>query len=216
MALFKIEDKHKPVVKVIAIFVIFLSISSMFLTNCHRTPKINLKMYQALGFGMADETIKQLNKQGQIVVVSLDGGPTKIKPFQVMMEWFYSTLKKQSSITVLYDEKVSPMATSYPGMGTGMESKLYLKLLEQYPKASAFVSFMGPPRLTEEEWNKVPTDAPKLIVFSMTDHGLKRQFEEQLVTKVITRNYPQPTGKPGRKMPDAFKFYYKVVTESPD
>ncbi len=208
----KIDEKKKPIVKTISIVVIMVSLSTIFLNQCHFQPRMNLRPYQGLGYGMAIETSKLLNKKGQIAVIYLDGSELNIKPFKVQMATFFTTLKEESNITVAYEEKISPKSLPR-GLGSNIDSKLYFKILEQHPNLSAIVSFLGPPQLTDEDWSKIPQEIPKMIIYSVTAHGLKKLFNEQIVQIAIVNNSLRIEGTTHKKLPDIFDYYYKVVTE---
>ena len=197
----------------ICIFAILVSICSLLLTHCHPPKKIDLRRYRALGYGMAIETSKLLHDQGQIIVVSFDRSAPVMKPFQIEMDTFYSTIKKETHLTVLREETAPTTAIAAAGIGMSMDSKIYKKLIAENPKISAIVSFLGPPRLTDEEFNQLPTELPKVVAYTANPHGLKRIFGDQLIHVAIANAFPPQKSKPGKKLQDLFNFYYKVITE---
>ncbi len=219
MALLKIDEKKKPVVTIVAVLAIAASFISIFITQCERPPKINMKPYLAVGQVAAEETAKLLGNKGKIVIVVQDTSQFKTKnsPSDVQIETFKETIKKQGGISVSGTEtvKIDMMAMHGPEMG--LPGDLFVKIVQKYPDADAIVSFAGAPQLTDEQISSLGQKIPKFVAVSgmgMMGMGLKKLFEEQVIQlAIVPRFEPAP---PSTKKPETLREWfdqtYKVVT----
>ncbi|MCC7518040.1 MAG: hypothetical protein IT578_02520 [Verrucomicrobiae bacterium] len=216
MPLLKIDEKKKPIVTLIAILAIVISLISIFVTQCERPPKVNLKPYLGVSEVLADETAKLLGPSGgSIVVISLDTKASKIPTIEAQLNAFHAAIKKKGNITIAATETLSPDKMGEMGPEMGLPSKLFHKALSQHGNANVFVSFLGAPVLKDEEIAQLPPTMPKLIVFASFGMGLKKLFDEQVIQTAIVPNIePNPNAK---KNPvtsrEWFDQYYMVVTK---
>jgi hypothetical protein len=91
--------------------------------------------------------------------------------------------------------------------------------MEKYPNVQAFVSFVGPPALLEEDLEKIPAEnAPKIIVFGHKRIASGLGVKELLLAgKVHVAVYPRSDGgnrseSKSSGMLDVFQKYYQVYT----
>ncbi|MBI4025395.1 MAG: hypothetical protein HY360_10480 [Verrucomicrobia bacterium] len=216
MALFKIDEKKKPLVTWIAIVAIVGSLVSIFFTQCERPPKINMKPYLAIGQVMAEETSKLISNKGEIVVVVMDSKKFKTPTIDAQLSTFQETLKKQGGIHVAATEAMSmeKMGMMH-GPEMGMPGEMFLQILEKHPNVAAVVSFVGPPSLKDDEISKLPQNIPKVVAFSSMGMGLKKLFEENVIQVAIVPRFdmkPQEHKKEPVTLRDWFDQYYSVVT----
>lgn len=216
MPLLKIDEKKKPVVTLIAILAIVVSLISIFITQCERPPKVNLKPYLAISEVLADETAKVLGPGGgPIVVIAFDTKATKMPTTQAQLDAFTAAIKKKGNITIAATEAIPPDKLAELGPEMGLPSEFFHQILERHGSAKAFVSFLGAPALKDEEIAKLPSTMPKMLVFSSFGMGLKKLFDEQVIQVAIVPN--TEAAPPSEKKPTTprewFDLYYQVVTK---
>jgi len=212
--MFKIDEKKKNVVTAGAILAIFVSIGSLFFTYCDRPPKINLKPFLAIGQITAEETSKLLSGKGKVVLVVMDTGKYQSKPLESQIETFKRTLEKQNGVILVAIEKLEMNDLMMAGPEMGLPGELYLKILQQHPDVDAIVSFVGAPRLSDDQIDELGEKIPKLVAVVGMPMGLKRYFEDQLIqVAIVPRFEPQPQGgKKPETLREWFDQTYTVVT----
>ncbi len=218
MALFKISEKNKPVITVVAILAIVASLTSIVITQCERPPKINLQPFYAVGQVAAEETLKLLNNNGKIVVVVMDTGDFKSKATDAQLQKFNETIKKQAGASVTATEKVKMDMMMMGGPEMGLPGDFYIKLLQQHPEADAIVSFVGAPSLTDDQIKQLGDKIPKFVAISNMGMGLKKLFENQVIQVAIMPQFTPPAPDAGGKLKtpqtlrEWFDQTYTVVT----
>ncbi len=223
MAFISISPEKRPLVKAISVFLILVSTTSIFLSQCKFKPRSSIRPYEALGYGMAMEVIETSSGQpSQIVIVDDFQQHTESRAFQKQMSLFHETLQKEPAVRILatetlpqqppYDSQQGAHFTSLRGFGEGMPSEIYFRILKDHPEASVIVSFIGPPILTEEEFAQLPQRLPRMIAYCSHESGLKQHFADRILFQAVVPKKPFPKGKPPRSIENTFQFYYKVVT----
>ncbi len=216
MPLFKIDEKKKPMVTLIAILAIVVSLISIFITQCERPPKVNLKPYLAVSEVLADETAKLLGPEGgPIVVIAFDTKATKMPTIEAQLDAFTAAIKKKGNITIAATEAVPMDKLAEMGPEMGLPSEFFHKALEQHGSAKVIVSFLGAPSLKDDEIAKLPPNIPKIVVFSSFGMGLKKLFDEQVIqVAIVPSTEPaQPSDTKPSTSREWFDLYYQVVTK---
>ncbi len=216
MPLLKIDEKKKPVITLIAVLAIVVSLISIFMTQCERAPKVNLKPYLAVSEVLADETAKLLAPGGgSIVVVALDTKKAKMPTVEAQLNAFIAAIKKKGNITIAATESMAPEKMAEVGPEMGLPGDFFHQILAKHGDAKAIVSFLGAPTLKDDEISKLPPTMPKVIAFASFGMGLKKLFDERVIQVAIVPNFepnPNAAKKPSTSR-EWFDQYYKVVTK---
>ncbi len=204
--------KKRRIISIVATFVIFGSLSSIFFTECERTPRPNMAPMIALGNAMGRETARMIENKGGVVLVVMDT-PHQSALSDVQIKAFLKNIGEHGEITLLGTEKVS-MTQGRPLDPNGFSSELFFSILEKYPKAAAIVSFMGPPNLTDEDIEKLPQAGPKIAVTSFFPVRLKKLFDAHVLHLAITRRMMRrPTPASTVQTPqEQFDQQYEIIT----
>src|ERR1043166_7105900 len=97
--------------------------------------------------------------------------------------------------------------------GAGLSSRRFLRIVKKSSDADAIVSFIGAPRMTEEEMEQVDK-APKFIAECRSPDKIKRLFDKKILQlAVINRfDYPAPIKHNPKTPRQWFEKYYQIVT----
>lgn len=214
---FKVDEKKKPLITVIAIIAIAASIGSMLFSQCESRPKVNLKPFISVGQVMAEETGKLFPSGGsKVVIIQMDDKQYSGPAATAQIKAFIETCQKEGKVSIAGTEKFALNKGGEGGPvepGMPLPSDFYFQTLEKYPDVGAIVSFVGAPMLRDEELSRLGEKPPKLVAFCQFGMGLKQLFEQQVVHVVICPRFHRSadTKKPDTSR-DWFDQYYQVVT----
>jgi len=189
-----------------------IAASVAFLVSRWLAPPLDVKPNQAIGEVLAEETVRVLSGQGQVVLVTLD--PSLSKAVKIQTDSFVRSLKKKRSVTIAATEYLQRADTVQGDTQKEMPSERFLSLVQTYPDAG-IVSLVGPPRLTDAEVAKLPQPPPKVLIVVRTYKELQRLFENGLLQVAIVPrvNFPAPVEKP-RRLREWFDKYYQALTSA--
>ena len=173
-------------------------------------PAFNVPLHQRVGEVLAQETARLIHTQGQVVVVTMDA--SKEPELKAQMQIFEKTLKKLGPISI----KELPVETDdkpHYRTGAGLSSRRFLRILKKSATADAIVSFIGAPRMTEEELAQVDR-APKFVAECRSPDRIKRLFDKKLLQVAVVNRfeYPAPVKHNPKTPKQWFEKYYQVVT----
>jgi hypothetical protein len=173
-------------------------------------PAFNMALHQRVGEVLAEQTAKLIHSNGQVVVVTMDSG--KFPELKAQMQTFEKALKKIGPMRI----KQLPMDTDDKPQyrtGAGLSSRRFLRIVKKSSDADAIVSFIGAPRMTEEEMEQVDK-APKFIAECRSPDKIKRLFDKKILQlAVINRfDYPAPIKHNPKTPRQWFEKYYQIVT----
>src|SRR6266446_5433985 len=153
----------------------------------------NVPLHQHVGEVLAQETARLIHTQGQVVVVTMD---TSQQPeLKTQMQVFEKALKKLGPISI----KELPVDTDdkpHYRTGAGLSSRRFLRIVKKSGGADAIVSFIGAPRMSEEELAQVEK-APKFIAECRSPERIKRLFDKNVLQVAVVNRFEYPA--PDRK-----------------
>jgi len=173
-------------------------------------PAFNLPLHERVGEVLAQQTAKLIHSNGQVVVVTMDA--SKAPELKAQMQVFEKTLKKFGRISI----KELPMDTEDKPQyrtGAGLSSRRFLRIVKKSAGADAIVSFIGAPRMTEDELAQVEK-APKFVAECRSPDKIRKLFEKKILqVAVVNRfDYPAPIKHNPKTAKQWFEKYYQVVT----
>jgi len=160
-----------------------LSVSSLLLFT-RREPKIQLNPYQALGMVAAEETIKLMGDQGQIVVASQDSREFEMPALAAQLKAFQTAARKKAKVRVEV-EKTTMDAMTMMAAGGRMPAEKFFEMLQKHPKAGAIVLFMGFPLLRDRDFDALKQRVPRLVVVAGYRDDYQQLLERRLIDLVI-------------------------------
>ena len=173
-------------------------------------PGFNVALHEHVGEVLALETAKLIHSNGQVVVVTMDS--SKMPELKVQMRRFEKVLKKLGTIRI----KELPMDTEDKPQyrtGAGLSSRRFLRIVKKSAGADAIVSFIGAPRMSEDEIGQVEK-APKFIAECRSPDKIKRLFDKRILQLAVVNrfDYPAPIKHNPKTPKQWFDKYYQVVT----
>jgi len=172
-------------------------------------PAFNMVLHESVGEVLAQETAKLIQSNGQVVIITMD--TSKFPELKTQLRAFEKALKALGPMSV----KELPMDTEDKPQyrtGAGLSSRRFLRLLKKTGSAKAIVSFIGAPRMTDEEFAQVEK-APKFIAECRSPDKVKKLFEKNVLqVAVINRfDYPAPIKHNPKTPKQWFEKYYQVI-----
>ncbi len=204
---------QKPLVTGICIAAIVISILSLFLTQCERSPKIDVSRQAAATEGLGKRLGQELPEGSKLVLVMMDSSVDS-PVFRGQTQGFnrgFGPYEGKFKIVGRVTVKIDDMSR---GTGAGMPNKVYLDILKQYPDADAVASLIGIPLLTDQEIDQLPANVPRLYAVILYGVGVKRAFEEGILSAAILPKIERinPEGDP-QDADALFDKYYRYITE---
>ncbi len=170
----------------------------------------NVGLHRRVGEVLAEQTAALIGKKGRIVTIAIE---TKEWPeLKTQIDAFKAALKKLGNYDVREYEMDTKDQPKY-GVGTGLSGRRYVRTVRKNENADVFVSFVGAPKLSDEEVAEL-TRKPKLVAESRSPDYLPSLFSNQLITvAVVSRfQFPSPASGDPKSPQEWFTKRYQVVT----
>ena len=205
--------EKKPLVIGICAGAIAISILSLFLTQCERSPKIDLSRSEAATEGLGKRLGQELPQGSKVVLVVMD--PKIDSPvFRAQTKGFDRGLDPYEGKIKIVDRVKIKFEDSARGTSSGMPNKVYFDILKDNPDVDAIVSMVGIPMLTDGEIDQLPANIPRLYAVILYHVGVKRAFEEGILSAaVIPRNERIEQSNDPQDADALFNKYYTYITE---
>jgi hypothetical protein len=174
-------------------------------------PPFNVVLHQAVGRVMAEETSRLVGDRGKIVIVAMEF--SKVPEMRVQLEEFKKTLQQISRIAIDKTYNLDTEDQPKYGLGSGLSGRRYVRIVNKNTNAAAIVSFVGAPRLADDEMAQLNA-RPRLIAEARSPSKLKPLFDKQVLQAAIVARFEFPTpvkGKP-RTPREWFDQRFQVVT----
>jgi len=197
------------IIAAVAIAVIVGSCLWIYFTQ-FRAAQHNVGLHRHIGAVLAEQTAKAAGRKGHVVIITID---TRDWPeLYTQLAAFKVALKKLGD----YDVKEYQMDTKDQpkyGVGSGLSGRRYVRTAKKNPNADVFVSFVGAPKLTQEEVAELGTK-PKLIVESRSGDNVPGLFENKLALAAVVSRFQFPAPVPAKpKTPEEwFTKRYQILT----
>ena len=174
-------------------------------------PPIDPRAHFGAGEALAAEAMRLGDSSSRIIAIVRDMVEFKVPAAKAQLDGFQAALKTAGRPpAVLRIMKDDPLRV------VGVQSGEFLELLRQAKENDVFVSFLGPPVLTDDQLRKLGPKRPKVVALcsgampARVDLG--KVFAQQLLHAVVVSRPDAPV-QPGlgdnRK---AFEFMFKVIT----
>jgi hypothetical protein len=174
-----------------------------------KAPKHNVALHQRVGEVMAEQAAKLAGSKGRLVVITI---PTGNEPeLRTQLEAFRKALKKLGDYDLKEHELETKDQPKY-GLGMGLSGRRFVRAVKNNPKADAIVSFVGAPKLAEEELTEL-TKVPKFLAETRSPDNLPKLFEKRIIqVAVVSRFYfPAPGPIKPKTTEDWFNKRYQII-----
>ncbi len=175
-----------------------------------RAPQHNVALHRRVGEIMAEQAAKALGSKGKLVLLTI---PTGNEPeLRTQLEWFRRHLKTLGDFDIKEHEFDIKDQPKY-GLGNGLSGRRYLRMVKNNPNATGIVSFIGAPKLSEEDCAELKK-GPKFIAESRSPDNLPKLFEKGLIQAAVVSRFSFPA--PGPLQPKTpqewFDKRYQIVS----
>jgi hypothetical protein len=205
--------EKKPIIIGVCVLAIIASFLSLFITQCERSPKVDVSRYAAASEGLARKMGQNLPSGTKMVLVTMDPSIDS-QVFNAQLEGFDEGFKQYASGIKEIDRYVVKLEDMERGTGSGMPAKIYFDVIEKYPDVDVIASLVGIPLLTNEEIDSLPWELPQIHALVLYGVGVKRAFDEGLISAAVLPRYEKIPEGPDPSDPEKlFDKYYQYVTE---
>lgn len=173
-------------------------------------PKINVALHQGIGEVLAAETIQSLDNRGDILVITLADGDSEILAAQFVA--FREKLKK-SGVRIKEVQLIDSEKKGKYGPGLGLSASKLAREVKKNAKRAAIVSFVGLPKLDDEEFVALGEVVPPLLAFSRDADKLGPLIKRGMIKSVIVPRFkfPAPGPETPRTSGEWFTNQYQVI-----
>jgi len=174
-----------------------------------KAPKHNVRLHQRIGEVMAEQTARVLGPKGKVLLLII---PTGSAPeLETQLQAFHRTLAKLGNYDLKEHEFDTRDQAKY-GVGSGLSGRRFLRAIKNNPAVDALVSFVGAPKLSDEELAQL-TRMPKFIAETRSAEDLPKLFEKQIIQVAIVSRFvfPAPGPQKPRTPQELFDKRYQVI-----
>lgn len=176
-----------------------------------KAPQFNVVLHRRVGEVMAEETARVVNNKGKIVVLTI---PLSKEPeLKTQLDAFKRTLKKLGEFEIKESELDTKDQPKY-GVGMGLSGRRFVRIANKNLSAAAIISFVGAPKLSDEDIKEL-TKTPNFIAEARSTDHLQKLFDKKLIQVVVVSRFQFPA--PGTREPKTgeewFTKRYQVVRE---
>jgi hypothetical protein len=174
-----------------------------------KAPAYNVALHERIGEIMAEQTAKVVGNKGKLVVITI---PTRDEPeLQTQLNAFRRKLKLLGQFD-LKDHQLDTKDQPKYSLGAGLSGRRFVRTVRNNPKADAIISFVGAPKLTDEDIAELQ-HPPKFIAETKSPDHLPKLFEKNLIQIAVASRFvfPAPGPQTPRTPQDWFNKRYQIV-----
>lgn len=212
MALLELQPamKTKDILIAVAAVMVIAGAGLFIWKNHFAAPKINTALHEGIGVALADETIRCLDNKGDILVITMADGDSEILAAQFAA--FRGRIGK-SNVQIKEVQLIDSEKKSKYGPGVGLSASKLTREVKKNLKKAAIVSFVGLPKLDDEEFAALGEHVPSLITFARDREKLGSLLKRGTIKAAIVPRFKFPA--PGPEMPsnpgEWFTNQYQVI-----
>lgn len=194
-----------------AIIVISVATLWLYLFLYPSPPAIDARPHQGLGAALAGEAMKLGDGTARIIVIVRDQVSFQLPATKAQLDSFHRALKHAGrSAATVRTIKEDPLRV------VGVQPGEFFELLRQAKENDVFVSFLGPPVLTEDQLRKLGPKRPRVVALCAgampARVDLKKAFEQQLLHAAIVSRAEAPAKAAAGNVQAAFEQLFRVIT----
>lgn len=174
-----------------------------------KAPKHNVALHRRIGEIMAEQTVKLVGPKGSLVLVTIS---TASEPeLKTQLEAFRQKLKKMGDYEIKEHELDTKDQAKY-ALGSGLSGRRFVRTVKNNPKADGIVSFVGAPRISDEELAEL-TKVPKFVAESRSPDHLPKLFDKQIIQVAVVSRFvfPAPGPREPKTAQEWFDKRYQVI-----
>jgi hypothetical protein len=211
-----LEMEAQKITLIAASMVLAAILGEQVFLHTGQSVKTSLKLDEAVGEVVAEETLKLMD-HGQIVVVTEDTTVLLNRALDLQVKSFQETLNKQRQLTIAAIEKVvkEPLLPPHKPEPAGLSKEQLFAIVQAHPGIAGVVSFIGFPSLDPPEAASLKIKPLKYVIVFNSPFGVNfdRLGSQQIVNlAIVARDQPlEGGGKPPRTARERFDQSYGVI-----
>lgn len=178
--------------------------------NYFAAPKINEALHRGIGEALAEETIRGVDNRGDILVITMADRDSEMLAAQFAA--FRQRLER-SGVRIKDVELIDSAKADKYGPGLGLSASKLTREVKKNTKKAAIVSFVGLPKLGDEELALLGEVVPPLLAFARDAEKLGPLLKRGLVKAAIVPRFrfPAPGPESPRTPAEWFTNQYQVI-----
>lgn len=166
-----------------------------------------------LGAVAAEETVRLVGSTAKILILKLDSQSSDSSYALTVASFKPALTKLAGGVMVQATEKVKPEPQS---RGENISGHEFVELVNQYRFVDAIVSFAVVPKLTKDDYNRLPPVRPKIIIVSMPLSDDTKELLSRNVVQLAIVARPAPAAPPPLTATprEWFDSYFRLVDKS--
>lgn len=187
------QPRQTNLIKVVAsVMTILASVAWIYYTQ-YRAPKFNVSLYRRVGEVMAEQAVQLAGKkQGKLVVITL--GSHDYEELDAEYAAFNRKLKQLGDFKI-HEDAVDTKDQPKYGLGMGLSGRHFVRLVKKHETADVMVSFIGAPKLDDEQVAQL-SKLPKFLVQARAPDHLFKLFDQKLVQAAVVSRFTFPAPGP--------------------
>src|SRR6266446_2691308 len=207
------SPRTKNALLAIASLLVIACAAAWIYYNQFKAPKHDVGLHQRIGEIMAEQTARLVGSKGRLVLITIPSGPEP--ELRTQLDAFRRRLKKLGEYDIKEHELDTKDQPKY-SVGAGLSGRRFVRTVKNNPKADGIVSFVGAPKLSDEELAEL-TKVPKFIAESRSPDHLPKLFEKQIIQVAVVSRFVFPAPGPAKpKTPQQWfdKRYQVIVADA--
>jgi len=204
------SPRTKNALLAIASLLVIACAAAWIYYNQFKAPKHDVGLHQRIGEIMAEQTARLVGSKGRLVLITIPTGPEP--ELRTQLDAFRRRLKTLGDYDLKEHELDTKDQPKY-SLGAGLSGRRFVRTVKNNPKADGIVSFVGAPRLSEEELADLPK-VPKFIAESRSPDHLPKLFQKQIIQVAIVSRFvfPAPDPRTPKTPQQWFDKRYQLIT----
>jgi hypothetical protein len=204
--------RRQRVIEVSSLAVVALACLAILLVTWPLPPSVDRRLHQEIATALAAQVRALVGFTGQVTVITRDTDLFPQPALNILLQTFERELRKASiKIGSIQRLQVDPLRPAEVPAGD------FFELIRHAPPGSVIVSFLGPPLLADEQWQRLRPIKPKIVAFCSGTVpftvDLRSLFEAgYLHAAVVSRPEPQNEAPTSVRSGNRFDELYMTVT----
>jgi hypothetical protein len=203
--------QNRRIVNVAAALATAASWVALYLILRPHPPAIDARPHEVAGEILAAETLRVLPAGGRIIVLARDTKAFDVPASAAQLRGFEKALKKAGGkIGVARSFRMEPLRP----MKVSPDD--FFELLRQSKEQDVFVSFLGPPMLSNQQLTKLGSKRPVVLAVCtgqiVSNGNVRRLFDQKLLTAAVISRDDAPARATGENRQGAFEQMFRLIT----
>ena len=187
------QSKQINSIKIVALVLAIVASAVWIYYTQYQAPKFNVALYRRVGEVMAEQAVQLAGKkQAKIVVITLKSHD--YEELDTEYAAFTKKLKQLGDFKIHEDEVDTKDQPKY-GLGMGLAARHFIRTVKKNETADVIVSFIGAPKLGEEQIAEL-AKMPKFLVQARAPDHLFKLFDQKLVQAAVVSRFTFPAPGP--------------------